>query len=62
MSSITNTLRKQQYAIPNETQYFGFSLSTLPDNANISTHFITVKNDYIQNNSKFNKNANPKKH
>ena len=58
MSSITNTLRKQQYAIPNETQYFGFSLSTLPDNANISTHFITVKNDYIQNNSKFNKNAN----
>lgn len=54
MSSITNTLR----AIPNETQYFGFSLSTLPDNANISTHFITVKNDYIQNNSKFNKNAN----
>ena len=58
MSSITNTLRKQQYATPNEIQYFGFSLSALPNNANISTHFITIKNDYINNNSRFNKNAN----
>lgn len=59
MSSITNTLYKQRFSkIANMPQYFGFSLSTLPTNANVSTHFIIINDRFINNNSKFNKNAN----
>lgn len=72
MSSITNTLRDEQRLdhIPtnkishattifaNAPQYFGFSLSMLPNDNNISTHFIIIEDDYIQTNSRFNKNAN----
>lgn len=59
MSSITNTLNKQRFPkISNAPQYFGFSLSTLPNDPNVSTHFIIINDTFINNNSKFNKNAN----
>lgn len=59
MSSITNTLNYQRYPkMFNNPQYFGFSLSMLPNDNNISTHFIIINTNDIQTNSRFNKNAN----